>query len=240
MPFLFFGLVVFCAFARGSGLVLWTLSRLTAMRFGSLAFACLAALGLIVSAMVHFSTFVGADPIEILPQIWFLQVVMLLVFIGAGFATKKAEAGTERLSGSFWANAPRWMIWMSVLFFVYALINFAIFVFLMHEGSPTKQEDGTYAVTRKRELVRRINEDEFHHLQALEARGMSGHWLLFYSWALTMLVSSIRRSSAGGRLEIEDRHGAVMLVSSIRRSSAGGRLEIEDRHGAVRELPVKP
>src|SRR5205807_9360187 len=83
MPVWLFGLVFFGAFALGSGLLLWTLARLTAMRFGSLAFACLAALGLIVSAIVHFSTFVGADPIEILPQIWFLQVVMLLVFIGA-------------------------------------------------------------------------------------------------------------------------------------------------------------
>jgi hypothetical protein len=39
---------------------------------------------------------------------------------------------------------------------------------------------------------------------------------LFYSWALTILVSTIRRSSAKG--------GA----------------EIEDRHGVLRELPVRP
>jgi hypothetical protein len=201
--------LLFGAIGLGLGLVLWTLDRLTKMRLGRHVFACLAAVGLILSALVHFSTFAGADPVEIFPPVWLLHVGIFLVFIPAGFATEKAEKGNKSSSSFFFDNAPRWMIWMAKLFFVYAFVNFAIFFFLMREGQPTKRQDGRYAITQGSELVRRIGEDEFHHLQALEARGFSGHWLLFYSWALTILVSSIRASSARAGTQIEDRHGVV-------------------------------
>jgi hypothetical protein len=212
----FFYTVIVGAFGLGSGLVLWTFARLTKMRLGPLVFACLAAVGLILSAVVHFSTFAGADPIDIFPLVWLLHVGIFLVFIPALFASQEAQAGGQGSSACIFANAPKWMVGMAMLFFVYALVNFGVFMFLMREGQPTQRKDGTFAVTDHGELVRRISEDEFHHLQGLEARGFSGHWLLFYSWALTILVSTIRRSSAKG--------GA----------------EIEDRHGVLRELPVRP
>jgi len=36
-------------------------------------------------------------------------------------------------------------------------------------------------------LIRIITEKEFHHYQANEIRGFSGHWLIFYGFAAAVL-----------------------------------------------------
>jgi hypothetical protein len=177
-------------------LALVGLGHLTKVRGVCLIFAALAAAGLAVSAAVHFSTFAGVDPLDVLPLVWVLHLGIFLVFAPGIAAANRVKRGDRGSFASQFPHAPRWLIGMTGFLFVYALVNFAVFIFLMRDGSPTRREDGTYAVTDHGRVVREISAGEFHRRQGYVARGFSGHWMLFYSAALTMLVSSARASAA--------------------------------------------
>jgi hypothetical protein len=81
------------------------------------------------------------------------------------------------------------------------LVNFAIFLFLVRDGSPSHRPDGSFALTSHGRLVREVSEEEFHRYQAYVARGFSGHWMLFYGVSLVVLASDPRR--ADGRTKSE-------------------------------------
>jgi hypothetical protein len=160
------------------------------MRIARLVFGALAAVSLVFSAVVHFSTFVGVDPDDLFPPVWFLHLGAMVVFIAAMCADKSAK--TDPLLG----RAPRWMACVLKVLLAYGFVNGAIVVFLNHqldsEGTPSKRDDGTYVVRFHGEVVRSINAEEFHRYQGYIARFFSGGWMAFYTWSLTMLVSSSR------------------------------------------------
>jgi hypothetical protein len=182
-------------------LVLNGLGRLARFRIACLIFAVLAAAGLVLSAAVHFSTFAGVDPLDLAPWVWLLHIGIFVVFVPAIFLANRAKAGKRESLASQFPNAPRWMAWMTGLFFAYAFVNFAVFIFLMREGSPHQREDGTYALTDHGRTVREISAEEFHRRQGYVARGFSGHWMLFYSASLVALVSAVRTPPGGRREE---------------------------------------
>jgi hypothetical protein len=63
--------------------------------------------------------------------------------------------------------------------FVYALFNFAYFLATV-EGQ-AHLRDGHYVLIHKSTVLREITEAEYHENRRLQARGMSGHWMIF-SW----------------------------------------------------------
>jgi hypothetical protein len=201
---LVFALVGFAALI----LAVTGLGRLAQFRLACLIFAVLAAAGLVASAAVHFSTFTGVDPLDLAPCVWVLHVGIFVVFIPAIYLANRAKTGKSQSLAAEFPHAPRWMVWMTGLFFAYAFVNFAVFIFLMREGSPHQREDGTYALTDHGRTVRAISEEEFHRRQGYLARGFSGHWMLFYSASLLALVSSLR-TPRGGRREGELTDGVL-------------------------------
>ncbi len=173
------------------------LGRLARVRLACVIFAALAAVGLVLSAAVHSSTFAGVDPVELVPRVWLLHLGIFLVFIPAIAVANRAKPEKSQSLASQFPHAPRWLAWMTGLFFAYALVNFAVFMFLVREGSPTRREDGTYAITDHGRTVREISAEEFHRRQGYVARGFSGHWMLFYSASLLALVSRLRTPTDG-------------------------------------------
>ncbi len=155
-------------------------------------FAFLAAAGLLLSIVVHFSTFLGFDPISRFPLVWLLHIGIFVVFIPAIIAANKAPATKTTSSASLFPNAPRWLIVAVGVFFAYALINFVILMYLMRDGSPTRRDNGSFAITDHGRFVRKISEQEFHRYQAYEVRGFSGHWMAFYCISMATLVSAAR------------------------------------------------
>jgi hypothetical protein len=185
-------------------LALVGLGRLSKVRAACVVFAALAAVGLALSAAVHFSTFAGVDVLDVLPLVWLLHVGIFVVWAPAIGAANRGKKGDGQSLAAQFPHAPRWMFWMTGLLFAYALVNFAVFIFLMREGRPTRREDGTYAVTDHGRVLREIGAEEFHRRQGYVARGFSGHWMMFYSAALMMLVSSARASA------LREREGALV------------------------------
>src|SRR4051812_35578363 len=97
----------------------------------------LAALGLVASLAVHFSTFLGVDE-DLFPYVWLLHVGAIAICIPAAvLQTHSRSAPGRALGGKGSAKdmcpfAPKWMQRALAVFFVYAFVNFAIF--LVREG----------------------------------------------------------------------------------------------------------
>jgi hypothetical protein len=163
------------------------------MRKLRIVFCWLAGAGLVLGLIVHLSTFADVSPFDVFPPVVGLHIGIFVVFIPAllySNRTKTSGPGGDALI------MPRPMIALMVASFIYAMVNFAIFIVRMHEGGPHRETDGTFAVKTHGRFVRALDEAEYHQLRRYEARGASGHWMLFYSWSLAFLAYPQRKCAA--------------------------------------------
>lgn len=144
-----------------------------------------AALILVISLAVHLSTFSAFDPMQAIPGVMLIHVAIFPPFIAAIVYTKKLSPSNQ---DDVWKLAPKWMQQMSAVFFAYAIVNFIIFMILVHGGSP-QIRDGQYVLADHGRIIRQISATEYHRMQAYVVRGFSGHWMLFSSAAMTLLTA---------------------------------------------------
>ncbi len=129
--------------------------------------AILSFVGLLLSLWVHVGALLGR---KVAPEyfFWMLHVGIFVVFFPAVFVAQKMVGSTR--GKDFWKlatqNAPA-MCYVLYFFFAYAFINFALF-FLQ---APAGKHAG--------------------ETTALEWRGFSGHWMLFYCSALAIHTSAL-------------------------------------------------
>ena len=129
-----------------------------------------AALGLLLSLVVHVLSFVGIQAGG--TGLFFaLHVGIFPLWLPVMLLANKMSGGARR---NFWKAAlsgcPVWMKYMTYGFFIYALVNFALFVVMMPTG---KQNGGAPPAS------------VWH--------GFSGHWMAFYSAGLAIVTSAYRR-----------------------------------------------
>ena len=148
-----------------------------------------AACGLVISLAVHLLTFAGIQPggtqlftglhIGIFP-LW-LVVVLL---------AQQMSGGMRPGWRGWWAlldGCPRWMKLMTQGFFIYALVNFAIFMVIAPTGK--RPTTGTPSVV-------------WH--------GFSGHWMAFYSAGLAILTAAYRRGLRNLRPKCPNGHAVAL------------------------------
>ncbi len=139
----------------------------------------LGAAGLVASVVVHLLTFVPGLPIT-MRQVGVLQVIVFVPFFAMILRSKPFQR-----PGSGWGalellrHVPPWLLAVAVSAFVYAMLNLALFSGDSSAGGPVERDGHSYRATHGR-ILAEISEDEYRHLQALEVRGFSGHWLVFY------------------------------------------------------------
>jgi hypothetical protein len=156
-----------------------------------LAWAAMASAVFVASLAAHLATFVGIDPLESVPDVMLLHLTMFPPFIAGIVYAKKSQRG-GLTPQQFQAAVPRWLQLLVAVSFVYAMVNFGLFMALSAAGAPTKR-DGRYFIAHGRAVAHEITEAEFHQQQAYVVRGFSGHWMLFSSAALLMIVGSRAR-----------------------------------------------
>jgi hypothetical protein len=162
-----------------------------------LAWAAMACAVFVASLAAHVATFLGIDPMETVPGVMGLHFLIFPPFI-AGIVYCKTAPGGELTGNQVQAAAPRWLPWLTGLCFVYAFVNFGLFMVLSGGGGP-KESGGKYYLSSHGRVVRELTEAEYHQQRAYVVRGFSGHWMLFSSAALLMIVGSRARpeSSSG-------------------------------------------
>ena len=129
-----------------------------------------AACGLALSLVVHVLSFFGAAPGgETLFTA--LDLGIFPLWVPVVLIARKMSGGAMRRM-DFWKMAmsgcPPWMRYMTYGFFIYAVINWAIFVLpMMSQPRPSGAERALH--------------------------GFSGHWMVFYSAGLAIVTTSYRR-----------------------------------------------
>jgi hypothetical protein len=136
----------------------------------SALFALLAWLGFAASLVVHVSTFFPAVGIEDRSAIWALHVGVFVVCLPMIVSLKKRGRPGIELTRSAWA--------LVAVFFVYALVNFALFMQRAPAKPPAIQQ-GQWVVYENGQR-RVLTASQAAEIRRLEVRGFSGHWMLFY------------------------------------------------------------
>lgn len=156
-------------------------------------FAILAVIGLVLSLVVHGATFFDIDVQSHLPYVWLLHIGIFVVFIPAVIlqnqrlkAMNAGAASPRAPQRDAFYGMPRWLRRTVGALFLYTMVNFGLFMYQL-EGSPHKRPDGTYELTEHGRLLRPITAAEYRHFRALETRGFSGHWILFYAVSALMI-----------------------------------------------------
>lgn len=140
--------------------------------------ALVALLGLALAAAVHVASLAGVDVSERFPLVWLLHVGVFVVFIPFVFSARRV-LGTAPSISDMRGLVPAWVFFLCVAVFIYAVINFGLFIQSMQGGSPSIEE-GKYVLQNHGHLIREITQAEYVALRANELRGFSGHWLVFY------------------------------------------------------------
>ena len=132
----------------------------------------LAALGLVLSAIVHVISLLGMTS-AFGQTSWILHIGIFVVWLPTIFVISKKGQDFKQMD--FWRAAfracPKWMIYMTYILFGYAIFNFIVFSASGFPGGGTTGSPGNAPT------------DVF--------RGFSGHWMAFYSAALAALYSAI-------------------------------------------------
>lgn len=134
------------------------------------ALSALAAIGLVLSLVVHVAALLGMSFLG--EKAFVLHVGIFVVWFPTVIVAQKITRDYKQKD--FWKAAlrgcPQWMKWLTIGFFAYAFINFAYF-FAVTAASNTPKSGPPDATT---------------------LRGFSGHWMAFYSAAMSVLYSSTR------------------------------------------------
>ena len=138
------------------------------MPIGKIAsfFAALSAIGLVLSVVSHLSALAGrSGPLG--GKSWFLHVGIFVVWLPAVIAANSLtkEVPQKDIWKVIFRSCPAWMKYMTCTFFGYAILNFVIF---MAKGSASGEGVMSPATVR----------------------GFSGHWMAFYSAALSILYAT--------------------------------------------------
>ncbi len=167
-------------------------------------FYSLSATLLVVSAVVHASTFFGCDPMTAVPGVWLLHLLIFAAFVPAiHYANKfggKRQESQERIR----KLAPAWMRILTGTCGAYALVNFVLMLVLLQGGSPYQRPDGSYVLQSGGRVIRELTREEFRRHRSYAIRLFSGHWMLFYSASMTLLAGAEvarRRKHLGSLVE---------------------------------------
>jgi hypothetical protein len=136
----------------------------------ALAFAALAGIGLVLSLAVHVAALAGSAPFG--NASFALHFGVFVVWIPTVIIARRQTRDFKQKD--FWKAAlrgcPTWMKWLTYTFFAYAIVNFAYFFLTTEGASPHPSRPPDTAILR----------------------GFSGHWMAFYSAAMSVLYSSTR------------------------------------------------
>jgi hypothetical protein len=137
-----------------------------------------ATLGLLAALLVHGATYAGVDVFQRYPEVWLLHLGCFVVFIPLLFSLWSDNRLGRRIDEMF-TDHPRWVRWLLTAVAVYAVVNFVLF-FLLAGGGTAEMRNGEFVLLNHGKLIRHLTEAEYHRQQIYEARGFSGHWLVFY------------------------------------------------------------
>jgi hypothetical protein len=142
----------------------------------------------------HLLALLDVDVETHFPFVWLLHVGIFVVWLPAVLKLRKMKESEGVNMGTFnglsifkpiMATTPKWILMLAGAGFVYAGINFTLFIFSQH-GTPSVR-DGQYILHNHGHIIKVLTAAEYAHYKANEVRGFSGHWIAFYGIAAAVL-----------------------------------------------------
>ena len=149
------------------------------------------AAGLIATLVVHVYTFWDESLPHSYPVFWLLHVGVFFVFGPAVVVVAFARQEERRLSalvGSFPASVIALILLVQVYAATVGAASFNAY------GGVAQERPSGYALVNRGQFVRELTYAEYRHARALESRGLSSVWLVFYN--VSMLFWLFRRENA--------------------------------------------
>lgn len=152
---------------QNTGLGIW---RISSLKLLLSPFTALSAGGLVLSIVVHILAWFDV-PSPLGRHTWLLHVGIFVVWLPAVFVAQRLtrEYKAKDTWKALLRGSPPWMQRMTQSFFLYALVNFFVFMIADKPADTTGPE-----------------------MSSVTLRGFSGHWIAFYSAALAVLYSAAR------------------------------------------------
>ena len=141
---------------------------------------------LIIGAAVHFSTFIGIDPLALCPPLIALHIVVIAVWIPTLMPLR--ELDYQRL----FVGAPGWMVGLALLSFTYTIFSFSELTAFLESGVATEL-DGGRVLMRRGEVVGSLTDEQWADQQRLETRFYTAHWLMLCAGAMAVQTARLAR-----------------------------------------------
>ena|SRR5262245_11331876 len=152
-----------------------------------------AACGLVLSLAVHLLSFFGAPPgghaLFIALHVGIFPLWLPVVLLGMRMTNGWRQRDIWKI---VLAECPPWMKYMTYGFFIYAIINFVLFIILGAATTPTGRRVVGAAPT------------------SVEWHGFSGHWMAFYAAGLAVVTAAYRRGLANLQPTCPNGHGVSL------------------------------
>ena len=139
-----------------------------------------------LSLLFHLMACLGVNVTDSFPFVWLLHLGIFVVFVPMGMSTllESGNAMDKGVRYNWFASIPRKARLLAGIFFIYAILNFMLFVALNQGGSP-EILNGEYVLysggrVSQRRVIREISKAEYDLMQAEILRGFSGGWMIFY------------------------------------------------------------
>jgi len=164
-----------------------------------IAQAVLSVAVLLTTTVVHVATYLGFNlTADSEAPSFVLHVAALMVFgLAVNYLRSQMPPSPIPTGVPQWFvenGMPRWAIRLLHVIFVYALLNFVLFLVLTR-GLYAKHQNGQYVLASHGHVERVVSEAEYREDRLRHARGLSGHWILFSLFS--SLVFTVRRRGDG-------------------------------------------
>lgn len=158
--------------------------------------------GFLSGLTVHVLSVAGFDVKERIPFVWVLHIGIFLIWLPVILELRKNEelrslqdSGSIRslnpkvMFSILFKNTPRWLIILIICCFVYAVINFVLFI-ISGPGN-VEMRNGQYTLESNGKTIAVLTESRYHYYRSQQLRGFSGHWIAFYAAVLGILYPMI-------------------------------------------------
>ncbi len=142
-------------------------------------FGYAAEVGLLVGGAVHIATYLPVDLTALVPWIYVLHVGIFPPFFALIVAARRETRWVRDPFPTAVTAIPTALRVAAAVLFVYAVVNWAVFLAQESKGSPTAGGGSYFLNNHGRETP--ITRREYVRDVSIELRGFSGFWLVFYS-----------------------------------------------------------
>jgi len=152
--------------------------------------------GFVASAAIHIASIAGVDVRTRHPDIFLLHLLCMGTFIFTLPVSVWLSSAKDDESRDILTGVPPVLKAMVIGLLIYVFITGIHSTQNAWDGQATAQADGTYVLEQYGKVVRTVDAAEYHSHRALEARGFSGAWMLFFALASAMAYGTVRTSGS--------------------------------------------